>query len=206
MPPSATATEPDSSTPTPGHGPSVGEPPVTVDPRRWGSVIGLVGGMVFISGYSSVLGSLVSTSAWLIGVGLFAAALFAHYIRPVSLGPLERPRPAALAVYAACVVAELALINIGSRALASADLTDLRPALIATVVGLHFIPFAWAFAERMFYWLGGCVAAVGVIGLSLGFMGLTHSPEAMAVTAGLIMQVIIVMYARGRFAPRAPQA
>ncbi len=156
--------------------------------------------MVFIAGYSPALDSVVSFAACALGLALFAASLFAHYVRPVCLGILERPRPAALAIYAACVVAELAAINIGSRALVSADLTELRPALIATVVGLHFIPFAWAFGERMFYWLGGSVAALGATGLVLGFMGATHSPEVAAVAAGLTMQIIILLYARGQFA------
>lgn len=200
---SGTATDP--SMTTPGYGPSVGEPPVAVDPRRWGSVIGLVGGMFFVS-YSGVLGSAVSAAAWVIGVGLFGAALFAHYLCPVSLGVLVRPRPAALAIYGACVVAELALINIGARVLVSADLEGLLPALTAAIVGLHFIPFAWAFGERMFYWLGGSVAALGVIGLTLGFVGVANAPEATAVLAGLTMHVIILRYARGRFARHIPGA
>lgn len=98
------------------------------------------------------------------------------------------------------------MINIGSRALAAADLVDLRPALVATVVGLHFIPFAWAFSERMFYLLGGSVATLGAIGLVAGFMGVSNAAEAAAVAAGVSMQVIVLMYARGRFAPRAHQA
>ena len=163
-------------------------------------MIGLLGGMLFISGYSSALGSVASVAAWLSGLALVSSVLFAHYIRPVSLGALAPPRPDMMAIYVASVIAEFALINVGSRALASADLLHLRPALIATVVGVHFIPFAWAFSEPMFYWLGGLVAALGVIGLTLGFVGVAHSPEAAAVTAGLTMQVIILLYARGRFA------
>jgi len=76
--------------------------------------------------------------------------------------------------------------------------------LIAAIVGLHFIPFAWAFGERMFYWLGSLVAALGAIGLLAGVMGVPRAADAMAVTAGLAMQVIILLYARGRFAPRPP--
>ena len=67
-----------------------------------------------------------------------------------------------MATYGACVVGELALINLGSRALTAVGHGDLRPALIAAVAGLHFIPFAWAFGERTFYWLGGLVATLGV--------------------------------------------
>lgn len=95
-------------------GPAVGEPPLLVDPRRWGSVIGLIKGSVFIASYSSVLGVAVSTVTWVTGLVLVLAALSAHYVWPVSLGPLTRPRPLALTTYGACVAGELALISLGS--------------------------------------------------------------------------------------------
>lgn len=125
------------------------------------------------------------------------AALFAHYVRPVSLGPLAPPRPLAFATYGACVVGELALIAAGSRALAATGHADVRPALIAAVVGLHFIPFAWAFGERTFGWLGGLVALIGAAGLVAGAIGLSRAAEAMAVLAGLVMLSIVTMYAMG---------
>lgn len=188
----------------PRYGPAVGEPPVWADPRRWGSLIGLVGGIVFIVSYSAGLNPIISVPAQIGGLGLVCAALFAHYIRPKALGPLRRPRSTALAIYGACVVGELALINLGSRALAATGDSGLRPALIASVVGLHFIPFAWAFGERMFYWLGGLVATLGGLGLLAGAMGVATAANTMAVTAGLAMLLIITLYAQGRFAPHAP--
>lgn len=182
------------------YGPAVGEPPLLVDPRRWGSLIGVVGGLVFIGSYSPALGAVVSTIAWVAGVALAGVALFAHYVRPVSLGPLARPRPLALATYGGCVVAELALIAIGSRLLTSAGRGDLRPALIAVVVGLHFLPLAWAFRELMFLGLGCTVAGTGAVGLLSGALGVPHAADALAVVAGLAMLAIIALYARGRFA------
>lgn len=183
------------------YGPDVGEPPPWADPRRGGSLIGLAGGLVFIGAYSGALGHAVSIAAWVAGVVLVITALTGHYIHPVSLGPLTRPRPWALATYGACVIGELVVINLGSRALIALGHGDLRPALIASVVGLHFIPFAWAFGERMFYWLGGFVATLGAVGLAAGLIGVSHAAEALAVTAGLTMQAIITLYAAGRFAP-----
>ena len=184
------------------YGPAVGEPPPWVDPRRWGSLIGLVGGLVFIGSYSPVLGAAVSTVAWVAGVMLALAALSAHYVRPVSLGPLARPRPLAFAIYGTAVVGEFALIALGSRALTAASHPDLRPALIAAVVGLHFVPFAWAFGERMLFGLGGLLLVLGMAGLVAGTMGVGHAAEAAAVVAGLSMMAIITLYARGVFAPR----
>lgn len=185
------------------YGPEVGEPPPLADPRRWGSLIGVAGGLVFVTSYSPALGAVVSAAAWVGGIALALAAVVAHYVRPVALGPLARLRPLALLTYGACVVGELVLIAAGTRALTAAGSGELQPALIAAVVGLHFVPFAWAFGERMFLWLGGCVAALGAAGLLAGALGVARAADASAVGAGLVMLLVIALYARGRFAPRA---
>lgn len=80
---------------------------------------------------------------------------------------------------------------------------ELRPGLMAAGVGLHFIPFAWAFNERMFFWLGGLVCGLGATGLLAGALGVAHAAEALAVLSGLVMLIVITVYARGRFAPAA---
>jgi hypothetical protein len=183
------------------YGPAVGEPPPVADPRRGGSVIGLIGGMVFIAAYSPALGRTASLTAWVVGVVLVLVALFRHYVRPVALGPLTPPRRAALAVYGICVVGELGLIALGSRFLQSVGHGDLRPALIAAVVGLHFIPFGWAFGERLFRWLGMSLTLLGALGLIAGLSGVPHAAEALAVVAGMVMLTLIAAYANGGFAP-----
>ena len=71
------------------------------------------------------------------------------------------------------------------------------------MVGLHFVPFAWAFHDRMFLYLGVAVAAVGATGLLTGALGVPHAADALAVVAGLVMITIITLYAQGRFAPPA---
>ena len=182
------------------YGPAVGEPPPLVDPRRWGSLIGLAGGLLFVVSYSPPLGAAISVIAWVIGVGGVLTALFAHYVRPSALGPLSRPRPVALLVYGVCVVGELALIAAGSRVLDAVGRGELRPSLIAAVVGAHFLPFAWAFGEAMFFTLGGLVAGLGVVGLVLGALGVPDAAEALAVLAGLAMIAVIVRYALGGWA------
>ena len=182
-------------------GPGVTEPPVLLDPRRWGGLVGLVGGLVFVLSYSAPLGSLLSITARGTGLLLALVAMVLLFVRPVALGPLARPRPLALLVYLACVAGEVVLIGIGSRVLNDAGAGDLRPALIAAVVGLHFLPFAWAFGERMFYLLGSIVAALGGAGLAVGALGVARAAEVAAVLAGLAMLVILVGYARGRFSP-----
>lgn len=161
--------------------------------------MGLAGGMVFVGSYSAVLGPVASTTAWAAGAAGVLVALFAHYVRPVPLGPLARLRPLAVVTYLLCVAGELALIAAGTRLLTAVDQEALRPALIAVVVGLHFVPFAWAFQERMFYYLGWAVAALGGAGLLAGALGVSRAADAGAVAAGLVMIAIIALYARGRF-------
>jgi hypothetical protein len=101
----------------------------------------LVGGLAFIGGYSPVLGAAVSSIGWIAGISLAVASLWALYVHPVPLGPPARPRRLAMATYAGCVFGELALIAVGSRTLVAAGQQNLQPALIAILVGLHFIPF-----------------------------------------------------------------
>ena len=107
-----------------------------------------------------------------------------------------------MVVYVGCVLGELIVIAAGSGALAAAHRSELRPALIAAVVGLHFMPFAWAFDERTFLYLGGAVAVIGAAGLLVGALGVAHAADAMAVVAGLLMLAFTTMFAAGRFVPR----
>jgi hypothetical protein len=192
---------PDRSRPRRRYGPDVDEPPLLVDPRRWGSLVGVAGGLLFVLGCSSGLGGTVSAVVRVLAVGLALAVLHAVYVRPVGLGPLVRPRPVALLTYGACVVGELLLIALGTRALVAAGSEDLRPALIATVVGLHFLPFSWAFGERVFLVLGGVLVLLGTAGLLAGALGAAHAAEASAVAGGLAMLLLLRQYARGRCGP-----
>jgi len=180
------------------------EPPLLADPRRWGGVAGLVGGITFVAGYSPALGPAASTLAWLAGGLLTGMALFALFVRKVPLGESVRPRPLALATYCGCVVGELVLIGAGSRFLAASGRDELRLALVVVVVGLHFVPFAWAFRERMFLRLGACLTVLGAAGLLAGALGVPRAAEATAVVAGLTMPALITLYALGRFRPAAP--
>jgi hypothetical protein len=115
---------------------------------------------------------------------------------------LREPSRRALIVYVACVAGELAGIAAGSRLLTSLGHGDLRPALIAGIVGVHFLPFAWAFGEGMFYRLGLALLILGSTGLAAGYAGLTHAAEAGAVLSGLVMLALVALYADGRFAAR----
>ena len=175
-----------------------GEPPVLVDPRRWGASIGVAGGLVFVLAYAPALGPAVHVVAAVVAVVLALLVLVGLYVRAASLGPLREPGRTALAVYGACVVGELVLIAVGSRLLDHLGHAELRPALIAAVVGLHFLPFAWAFGEPHFLPLGTALLVLGVLGLAVGAAGVSRAADAAAVLAGLVMLGLLVRYARGR--------
>jgi hypothetical protein len=176
------------------------EPPVLADPRRWGALVGVAGGLVFIFSYGPPLGAAISVAARAAGIGLAATALFRYYLRPASLGPFRDPRPGAVVVYLCCVAGELLAIAAGSRLLASLGRGDLRPALIAGVVGLHFLPFGWAFGERLFHRLGLALLVLGGTGLVAGYAGISRAGDAAAVLSGVVMLVLLVLHAQGRFA------
>jgi hypothetical protein len=183
------------------YGPEVGEPPVFVDPRRWGALVGVAGGLLFVFGNASVMSDVVAAFARVLSVALAVVVLVGLVHRPTSLGPFREPRRAALVVYMACVVGEFVAIAIGTRVLIANDREILRPALIATIVGLHFVPFAWAFGERMFTVLGLSLMTIGGAGLIAGLVDVRRAPGVAAVLSGLVMLVLLAAYALGRFVP-----
>ncbi|WP_426247475.1 hypothetical protein [Nocardioides sp. LHG3406-4] len=180
-------------------------PPPFADPRRIGALVGLVGAVVFVFANAPDLTGTVATIARVVVILLVGAALVLLFGFSRWLGRFVVPAPAALVVYGACVVGELLLIRSGSVALDDSGHGGARPALIAAVVGLHFLPFAWAFRERMFYWLGSALMALGLAGLGAELAEIETTASVAAVLAGLVMAGLIVLYAAGLFAvPRRP--
>ncbi|PPB49844.1 hypothetical protein C4K88_03890 [Arthrobacter pityocampae] len=164
-----------------------------------GTLIGLVGACVFVFSYTPGFSDPASVAARLLVIATVSTTLWFLFAAPRFLGPFIPPRRAHVGVYVLCVVLEFALIAAGSRWLGTTGRLELRPTLIAFVVGLHFLPFAWAFKERMFYTLGGLLVGLGALGLLIGTQA---SALGAAVTSGLIMAFILLTYSLGLFAPR----
>lgn len=169
-------------------------PPRFVDPRRIGAVAGLIGAAVFVFSYVDGAGAVPAIAAKAALIAVAATALWFLFVRPRWLGAFLPPKPWSIGIYVLCVVGELALIRLGSDALTAADASELRPALIALVVGVHFVPFAWAFRERMFYLLGCALIVLGGLGMLLTL------PRASATVSGLVMAGILISYSLGAFA------
>jgi len=178
---------------------SESSPPALVDPRRIGALVGLIGAATFTFSYTGGWDSLADTLARLLVGGLVLATVAFLFFRPRHLGPFVPPTAGRIGVYLLCVVGQLALIALGSRWLEQANRLELRPALIALVVGLHFLPFGWAFSERMFLLLGAALVVLGGAGLLLGS---TATAEGAAVLSGVVMAGLLLAYGLGAFAPR----
>jgi hypothetical protein len=183
---------------------SAGAPPRFADPRRIGTLIGLFGACVFVFSYTSEAADFLSVVARILVSGAVACTLWFLFASPRYLGPFTAPRGRQIGSYLLCVIMEFALIAFGTGQLTSLGKLELQPALIALVVGLHFIPFAWAFKERMFYTLGGLLAVLGGAGFVIGTQ---TSALGAAVWSGLVMSLILLAYSLGMFAtPRKDKA
>lgn len=178
---------------------SSGAPPRFADPRRTGTLIGLVGACVFVFSYTPGFSDPISTIARIVVIAAVGASLWFLFVAPRFLGPFVPPRGWHIGVYVLCVLGEFALIAVGARWLEAMGRLELRPALIALVVGLHFLPFAWAFKEHMFYTLGVVLVGLGGLGLLLGTQA---SALGAAVASGVIMALILLAYSLGFFVPR----
>lgn len=165
------------------------------DPRRLGSLVGLVGGVVFVLAYSGVLSSPWS---WLlngVAVVLAAACVWRLFLRPLPMGEPQRPHRLAGLIYLAAVAAMVAAIFIGRTLLEGADRTDVAPAVIAFAVGCHFAPFAVAFRERMLMRLAVTVGGVGLVGMIVAWLAGPPVGAVAAVAAGFAQLAVIAQWA-----------
>ncbi|GIG29970.1 hypothetical protein [Cellulomonas marina] len=179
-------------------------PPRLADLRRWGALVGLVGAVVFVWSYGPGLAGPLPVLARVLVVVLVVAAVVLLLVVPRWLGRFHVPTPLAMSVYVGCVAAELVLIRLGSAWLDGRGDASARPALIAAVVGLHFLPFAWAFRERMFTVLGAALVLLGGGGLVAELSGVGHAAALAAVASGLVMAALVAAYAAGAFASPRP--
>lgn len=164
-------------------------------PMVWGGLIGCIGGGAFMLGNAPGLPEGWSLAATLLGWLLLAAALAAVLLLPRHLPALERPERRALAVYAGCVVAMLLLLPVTRWIAVALGVAEAQPALVAAVVGGHFIPFAVAFHAPVFRRMGWLMVIVGLVGAVLAAaVHLTFGPAA-AVAAGAVMLIVVALQA-----------
>jgi hypothetical protein len=92
------------------------------------------------------------------------------------------------------VTAEVVAIAVGVRVLGGPlDSPDAAVAWVALVVGLHFVVLAVVWAPSRVSWLGGSLAACGVIGLTLAFAG--ASPRVVGSVGSVLPGALLLAFA-----------
>ncbi|SFS11029.1 hypothetical protein SAMN04487783_1502 [Agrococcus baldri] len=168
------------------------------DPRRVGASIAIGGGLVFACSY----GDGAVAEPWLsvlriAAVALAALCVWRLFFAPAALGAPATPHRFAWLLYLGSVAAMLAGIAAGRALLAGMDAEHAAGSWIAVCVGAHFVPFAWAFRERMLARLGLFVAGLGVVGVALALTLGEPWGELGAIVAGLAQLGTISAWAMG---------
>jgi predicted ferric reductase len=158
---------------------------------KLGSLIGAVGGLVFILANAGALSGPWSPVLRVLGVLSFLAVV-TLVLRARIIGQGVEPSRGQLRAYGFTVLAEVAAIVLGSRILVAAfDLTTATLPWVATVLGLHFLVFARIFRETVFVWLGAAVTVCGVAGVVMAVAG--TAAVAISVAAGVVPGLILLL-------------
>lgn len=167
--------------------------------RPLGSLVGAVAGLVFVLVNA---GAVPAPTLWRAAAALAAAAVVWFV---VVRGPaVERVEPSRSAVraYGLSVVAMLVALPVGARVLTGVlGEPDAVLPWVVLVVGLHFLPFAGAFAMPVFRWLAAALVAVAVAG---GLGVLTTDGATAAGWTGVVAGSVLIAFAA--FGPRWSRA
>lgn len=164
-------------------------------PTVLGSLIGAGGSTAFVlvnRGGLPGAWSWLALAAWVLALGFFVWSVLLRRRMLIDPGP---PHHAAGLVYVGGILGMLAIIAVGRLILERVDRPELQPAVVVLAVGLHFIPFAWAFRASIFRRIGWSVSVLGVLGLVLGVAAGAVWVDAAAVLTGLVMLVLMALNA-----------
>lgn len=163
-------------------------------------MIGATFGLVFVLVNAGTAGSPWSWLMRVAGVVVFVAVL--ARIRRLGEVTVE-PRDNAIRVYWSCVLLEVAALLLGTRLLAANGHGEYGVALVAVVVGVHFLPLAWAFRQPAFHPLGVVLVALGVAGALVGLLG--GGETGIALVAGVGSGLALLGYAAAPLAGRTAE-
>lgn len=155
-----------------------------------GGLIGVIGGGAFLSGGIAGLPAEHQGTLRGVAISLISFTLVVLLRRRV-LPTVPTPARGALRVYGIAVVAMLALLPVTRLVAFGLDAPTAQIALVAAVVGGHFLPFARAFQAPVFWWIGGAMAVLGLAGAVLAALGDPVAGPAGAAAAGAAMLVIV---------------
>ncbi|WP_344484087.1 hypothetical protein [Glycomyces endophyticus] len=150
---------------------------------KLGSMIGAVGGLVFILVNAGGLPGPLPLIVRIAGVIAFALVLWTVLRRPGVGG--EPPSRSAMRTYWICVAAEVVAIPLGASVINNVfEQPDLTVCWVVLVVGAHFLPFARAFDAPVFTSLGWVLIGLAVAGGALALATGAVAAAATAVLAG----------------------
>lgn len=172
------------------------DPPVRGIGHLWhpvvsGGLIGVIGGGAFLFG--GIAGLPAEHQGTLRGgaIALIGFTLVVVLLRRRVLPAAQAPARGALRVYGIAVVTMLALLPVTRLVALALDAPTAQIALVAAVVGGHFLPFARAFQAPVFWWIGGAMAVLGLAGAAFAALGDPVAGPAGAAAAGAAMLVIV---------------
>ncbi len=160
-----------------------------------GSLVGAIGGLVFVLANAGGLPGGAATALRVVAVVAFVAAI-ALTIRSVPrTAGHPPPDRRAWRVYLICVVAMVAAFPLGSLVLTRAlGRSELVLPWVVLVVGAHFLPFASAFRAGIFRVLSWALIAIALVG---GLVTVLVGPAASAGTGVLAGFALLAFAAAG---------
>ena len=157
---------------------------------KLGSMIGAVGGLVFVVANAGALPGPWPLVLWVAGVLAFVGVT-ALVVRARLIGRGVEPTRPQMRAFGYTVLAEFLAIPLGSQVLVRAlDLPTATLPWVATVIGVHFLVFARVFGEPVFTWLGLGVTLCGVVGIVLAARDAPQS--AISLVGGILPGIILL--------------
>lgn len=171
--------------------------------QRVGSMIGAIGGLVFVLVNAGPLGAPLSLVLRVLGGLVFVSTVWFAVIRSRSVDSGPPPR-SAMRVYAISVVAELVAIVVGAQILVRVlHRPELSLVWVVFVVGVHFIPFSRAFGLARFAVLGVALMVTALIGGLITVLVTPLGSPWTGVVAGFVLLGFAIGAAALRRAPIA---
>lgn len=169
--------------------------------QRIGSMIGAIGGLVFVLVNAGPLGTALSLVLRVLGGLVFVATVWFAVIRSRTVDSGPPPR-SAMREYAISVVAELVAIVVGAQILVRVlHRPELSLVWVVFVVGVHFIPFSRAFGLARFAVLGVALMVMALIGGLITVLVTPLGSPWTGVVAGLVLLGFAIGAAALRPAP-----
>ena len=106
-------------------------------------------------------------------------------------------------MYVGSVLGRVGLIALGGMVLRAVGMPQAQVALVVAAVGLHFLPFAWAFSAPVFRVLGWAMTGIGLVGVGAAVVTGQEGAAAAAVLAGLVMFLVMTALALRPWQPDA---